>query len=83
MSIDFTLPADVEQIRQRVRDFMDAEGTEPERAVPHLGECEVCRRALAELGTPPLLALTATATPDTELPKLVVPDTPPSRTSFR
>ena len=26
-----------------------AEGTELERAVPHLGECEVCRRALAEL----------------------------------
>jgi len=25
MSIDFTLPADVEQIRQRVRDFMEAE----------------------------------------------------------
>src|SRR4029077_12734102 len=25
MSIDFTLPPDVEQIRQRVRDFMDAE----------------------------------------------------------
>ncbi len=26
-----------------------AEGTELERAVPHLGGCEVCRRALAEL----------------------------------
>jgi acyl-CoA dehydrogenase len=25
MSIDFTLPPDVETIRQRVRDFMDAE----------------------------------------------------------
>jgi hypothetical protein len=26
-----------------------AEGTEPESAVPHLGECDACRRSLAEL----------------------------------